>query len=333
MRLCGPALPVQCAPGDNGWIHRALYVAEAPGSVLVVTVGEGREAGYWGAVLTEAAIARGVRGLVIDGCVRDADEIAALGFPVFAAGVSILGTTKDPAAPGSIGAPIQLGRSRVASGDVIVGDGDGLVVIERERAEAVFDRAVERDDRERGYIAALRSGATTIDLFAIEAPAPPGRADPWLDRLDRVEQRLLAHAHAALPSGLTPPDTATGEQWDAGQVWAHLAEFGQYWLDELQLVLDAPGDAPPAFGRVKSNAARVAAIAAGRHRTSAEQVVVMQDAIDRLRRMLQGMAPADWDRVGRHQTLGDLDVDAQLQHFHVGHYEEHADQLDGLTAP
>jgi 4-hydroxy-4-methyl-2-oxoglutarate aldolase len=170
MRLCGPALPVRCAPGDNGWIHRALYAPEAPGSVLVVDVGDGREFGYWGAVLTEAAMARGITGLVIDGGVRDADEIAALGFPVFSAGVSIRGTVKDPAAAGSVGTPVHLGHSQVALGDLIVGDGDGLVVIERSTAEAVVASAVERDDKETGYIEQLRRGVTTLELFSIEPP-------------------------------------------------------------------------------------------------------------------------------------------------------------------
>jgi 4-hydroxy-4-methyl-2-oxoglutarate aldolase len=170
MRLCGPALPVRCAPGDNGWIHRALYAPEAPGSVLVVDVGDGREFGYWGAVLTEAAMARGVTGLVIDGGVRDADEIAALGFPVFSAGVSIRGTVKDPAAAGSVGAPVHVGHSQIALGDLIVGDGDGLVVIERATAEEVVASAIERDEKEAGYIEQLRRGVTTLDLFSIEPP-------------------------------------------------------------------------------------------------------------------------------------------------------------------
>ncbi|MCU1373552.1 MAG: DinB superfamily [Actinomycetia bacterium] len=171
----------------------------------------------------------------------------------------------------------------------------------------------------------------------LDAPgAPTDSAEQrrhWLDRLDRAEARLLAHARAGMPAGLTDADAATGERWDAGQVWAHLAEFGDYWLHELRLVLAGTGTEPTPFGRVKSDPVRIAAIEAGRHRRDAEHVTAVQAAIGRLRDLLAGMDDAAWARVGRHQTLGDLDVPAQLQHFHVGHYEEHADQLDGLRAP
>lgn len=162
-----------------------------------------------------------------------------------------------------------------------------------------------------------------------EAPAP---ALTWLDRLDIVEQRLAAHA--AGPADLaarTDADAATGETWDAGQVWAHLAEFGRYWLAELDTVIDASSDEPVPFGRVKTDAARVAAIEAGRARPLGSQVKAVREAIDALRARLSEMTAADWRRRGRHSTLGDLDIAAQLEHFHVGHYEEHADQLDQLA--
>ncbi len=150
----------------------------------------------------------------------------------------------------------------------------------------------------------------------------------WIERLDTVEQRLVALASRDL-AGLTAPDEPSGEQWDAGQVWAHLAEFGDYWLDELDRVLAA--DAVVDFGRVKTDAGRVAAIERDRHRPIPELVTRVRAGMALLRGRLQAMTDDDWRKVGHHSTLGDMDIDAQMQHFHVGHYEEHADQLESLV--
>ena len=74
-------------------LHEAIYLAE-PGDVLVASVEDYPQAGYWGDILTCAAQQRGLNGLVTDGCVRDADDIDLLDFPVFARGLNILGTGK-----------------------------------------------------------------------------------------------------------------------------------------------------------------------------------------------------------------------------------------------
>jgi hypothetical protein len=148
----------------------------------------------------------------------------------------------------------------------------------------------------------------------------------WLERLDAVQSRLDALAARDL-HGLTAPDDATGERWDPGQVWAHLAEFGDYWLDELEQVLAGA----PEFGRTKSDPRRIAAIEDGRHRPTSESVRAMRLSMARLRTRLQAMSEADWHKTARHPTLGDMTIDDQMQHFHVGHYEEHADQLESLT--
>ncbi len=111
--LAAPAYPVACTPGDNLAIHVA--VARAPaGHALVVSVGETRELGYWGEVLTTAAEARHLAGLVIDGCVRDVAALAAHGFPVFSTGIALPGATKDKA--GSVGS-----RALVGDVEVVIG--------------------------------------------------------------------------------------------------------------------------------------------------------------------------------------------------------------------
>src|SRR5205085_993163 len=84
-----------------------------------------------------------------------------------------------------------------------------------------------------------------------------------LARLRAVQARLDEHAAAGAPPGLTEPDPGGTERWEAGQVWAHLAEFPAYWLGQIQHILERrlAGDPEPVpFGRTKTDAARIAAI-------------------------------------------------------------------------
>lgn len=92
-RLCGPAFTVHGPGYDNLWIHRAIYAA-SPGDILVVATGQALEAGYWGEILNEAAMARRLGGVVIEGGVRDSIALARQNFPLFSAGLCIFGTLK-----------------------------------------------------------------------------------------------------------------------------------------------------------------------------------------------------------------------------------------------
>lgn len=163
-RVAGPAFPVACPPGDNLWIHRAVYAAE-PGDVLVVDVGGGTEFGYWGEILCTAALARDLAGLVINGGVRDRDALADLGLPVFSAGLCIRGTGKDVDGTGSLGAAVRIGEVFVGRGDLVVGDADGVVVIPQADTEAVLKAAVERDAKEAELMRRIRAGERTLDLY------------------------------------------------------------------------------------------------------------------------------------------------------------------------
>jgi 4-hydroxy-4-methyl-2-oxoglutarate aldolase len=164
MRLAGPAFPVETTPGNNLFLHRAIAAA-APGDVLVAATSAHHDAGYWGDVMTVAALARGIAGLVIDGCVRDSEAIVRLEFPVFARGLSIRGTKKDPAAPGSLRAPIHLGDARIEPSDLVVGDADGVVVVSRASVAEVLEKARERGRREADVIERLRRGETTLEIY------------------------------------------------------------------------------------------------------------------------------------------------------------------------
>jgi 4-hydroxy-4-methyl-2-oxoglutarate aldolase len=164
--LAGPAITVSCPNGDNLWIHRALNIAN-PGDVLVVQTGDGAEFGYWGEVMSTAARARGLAGLVIDGGVRDAPLLRELGFPVFSRGLCIRGTIKDAAARGWINAPILIGETVIHAGDLIVGDEDGVVRLERSRAAEIIDAARGRDAKEALMCEKLIAGASTLDLMGL----------------------------------------------------------------------------------------------------------------------------------------------------------------------
>ena len=164
MRVCGPAVTVHSPGGDNLWLHRAIYVA-TPGDVLVVHVSDAYDFGYWGEIMSCAAHARGLGGLVIDGCVRDGAVLAGFGLPVFARGLCIRGTGKDFGARGWINHPTLFGDLTVHPGDLIAGDTDGMVAIPRERAAEVVSVAQQRQAREAAILERLRGGERTLEVY------------------------------------------------------------------------------------------------------------------------------------------------------------------------
>ncbi len=159
---------------------------------------------------------------------------------------------------------------------------------------------------------------------------PVASAAEFLARLDAVERRLATHATLQPPDGLTGPDPGTGEQWDAGQVWAHLAEFIPYWMDEMRMLLSAREAMPAPFGRVKSDPNRIAAIERGRHESPAVLIKQISAAIADLRDLLNGLGGQDWSAQGRHSTLGIMNMERIVDEFLVEHLEQHAAQLDSL---
>lgn len=165
-----------------------------------------------------------------------------------------------------------------------------------------------------------------------QPPASPVPTDELLARLDDVQRRLEEHAAAPPAPGLTEPDPPTGERWDWGQVWAHLAEFVPYWCGEVRLIVQAEGMDPVPAGRTKSDPVRVAAIEADRHRPPVELMARLARHLEELRMLIRDLGTADWGRRGFHSTLGVMGLPKIFEEFLVGHLEGHADQLDGLRA-
>jgi 4-hydroxy-4-methyl-2-oxoglutarate aldolase len=167
MYVQGPAFTTRLAPGDNLGLHRAIYAAK-PGDVLVADTGGHFEYGYWGEILNEAAMARGLAGLVLDGGVRDVARLRASQFPVFSAGICIRGTIKDPASAIAVSTTIRIGEVTVRPGDLVVGDVDGVVVIPSEDTSEVLQASAEREEREEKIISRVQAGESTLEIYGLD---------------------------------------------------------------------------------------------------------------------------------------------------------------------
>ena len=147
-------------------------------------------------------------------------------------------------------------------------------------------------------------------------------------RLRSAAARLRAAAADVDAGRRTPPDPATGERWDAGQVLSHCAEMIPYWVGEVAGLVAAGGDA--AFGRVKSDPARLARIEAGRTEDIDRLLDRVDAGVDRVEQLLGRLSADQLELVGRHSTLGSMSVAQILEEFLVVHLEQHADQLESL---
>jgi 4-hydroxy-4-methyl-2-oxoglutarate aldolase len=159
LRIAGPAVTAFCAPGDNLMMHRALYLAQA-GDVLVVQAPEG--GAQWGDLAARYAKAKGLAGIVVDGYVRDTDELAALRSPVWSTRIGPSSPQKN--AGGLVNAPVMCAGARVEPGDLVVADGDGVIVVPRRDAGAVVERARQRMQREAAHRSEIEAGSHIWDL-------------------------------------------------------------------------------------------------------------------------------------------------------------------------
>lgn len=162
--LLGFAVTVLTRPGDNLMVHKAIDLS-GPGDVIVVDAGGDLTNAIIGEIMLTLAQKRGIAGFVIDGAIRDLDAIARGDLPVFARGVTHRGPYKD--GPGEINGPVRVGGQVVASGDVIVGDADGVLAVPRGAALAIAALAREQIRREEATLAAIADG--TVDRSWVDA--------------------------------------------------------------------------------------------------------------------------------------------------------------------
>lgn len=154
MRFAGPAITVEVRPGDNLMIHAAMAVAQ-PGDVIVVDGKGDLSSALMGEIMSQQCVALGIAAVVIDGAVRDSEAIRELGFPMYAAGLNPNGPTKF--VPGRLNHPISIGGVTVNPGDLVVGDADGVTVIERAKAAAMLPLAADKVAAETKRIADIKN--------------------------------------------------------------------------------------------------------------------------------------------------------------------------------
>ncbi|MEM7238812.1 MAG: RraA family protein [Pseudomonadota bacterium] len=164
MRIVAQARTVACMVADNSALHAAIGLA-APGEVLVCDAQGFEDAAIWGGLMTMSAVERGLAGLVIDGAVRDSQEIIESGFCVFARAIVPRGPHKGFG--GTIDGTLSCGGQCVSPGDLIIGDGDGVTVVPFARQSDALDAARAILDKEARALEGVAQGGSLADVYGV----------------------------------------------------------------------------------------------------------------------------------------------------------------------
>ena len=165
VRIAGNAITVKCIVGDNIMTHMAIYLAMA-GDIIVIDGKGYADKSIWGGIKKEVSKDRGIEGIVIDGSIRDIQDVKKLQYPVFCSGVTSAGPHKGWG--DSINVPIQCGGVPVHPGDIIVGDDDGVVVVPLKDANEVLEKARERRKLEEGWMKKIGAGKPTLEATGLD---------------------------------------------------------------------------------------------------------------------------------------------------------------------
>jgi 4-hydroxy-4-methyl-2-oxoglutarate aldolase len=165
-RAAGPARVAMCGQSDNLMVHAAMSRLQ-PGEVLVLTMPDPEPVALVGDLLATQAKARGAAAVLVDGAVRDVEELAELGLPIWARWVRVHGADKNVV--GSLDEPVSVGGAKIRPGDVVVLDADGAAVVEAERVDAVLAASLAREEKERVKREQLQAGQLSYDLDGLRA--------------------------------------------------------------------------------------------------------------------------------------------------------------------
>ena len=164
MKLCGQARTVTCMSGDNSAPHRLIGMCRK-GEIMVIDARGSENVAIWGGIMTEAAIARGIGGIVVDGAIRDVAEIRARGFAAFSSAVVPAGPHKNFG--GTIDGTVAVGDCPVNPGDLIIGDDDGVSVVPLAWADKMLVAAQQKIKDEADLIKKIHEGANQADLLGL----------------------------------------------------------------------------------------------------------------------------------------------------------------------
>ena len=165
-RAAGPARTVLCGQDDNLMVH-AVMAEVQPGEVLVLTMPEPRPVALVGDLLATQAQVAGAAAILVDASIRDVEELAVMGLPIWARWVRVKGALKQTA--GEINVPVSVGGARINPGDVLVLDADGVAVVPQDRVAEVLDASLAREEKERSKREQLQAGAKSYELDGLRA--------------------------------------------------------------------------------------------------------------------------------------------------------------------